>query len=60
MEVLHHDQLEHVSGGIMWAALIAFAFLNLEKLNDSLQGLVDGYNAGFATPGGDVGSTCTP
>lgn len=60
MQVLQDDQLDQVAGGFVWAAAAVFVFVNLEKLNDCLQGLVDGFNAGLEGPNGASGTSCTP
>lgn len=60
MEVLDQDKLDQVSGGNLWLAVVAFCFLNLEKISDSAKGLADGYSDGMDGVGGDNGTACTP
>ena len=61
MEILRNDELDAVSGGMMWlAALAVFTYLNLEKLNESFNGLVDGFNAGMNGTDADAGAVCSP
>jgi hypothetical protein len=59
MDVLDQHQLDQVSGGT-WSGLFLFCFVNLERINDSFQGLVDGFADGMARVGGDNGYQCTP
>ncbi len=47
MEVLNEEKLDQVSGGAYWVAGLAFVYLNLEKISDSLRGFRDGFEAGF-------------
>lgn len=60
MEVIRDEQLDQVSGGRLWAAVIAFFYLNLEKINESLNGLTDGFEAGFNDTTSNVQATCKP
>lgn len=61
MEVLRNDQLDQVSGGQMWwAAVIAFVYLNLDKIADSWNGLADGFSAGLNGDAPDPAAECTP
>jgi hypothetical protein len=59
MEVLRNDQLDAVSGGLFWWGVLIFAYLNLEKLEDSYYGLVDGFNAGYGSANPSPDGLCT-
>ena len=61
MEILSNDQLDLVSGGQMWwVAVVAFVYLNLDKIAESWQGLSDGFNAGLNGDTEAPATECTP
>jgi len=60
MDLLDQDQLDEVAGGFAWYAILAFTYMNLEKINDSLQGLIEGYRDGFDHTTVNVEAVCRP